>query len=50
MKGSDCKHGGMEGEACEHGKKGKCCTMKGDSAMVHSGMDGAMSDSTAVVR
>ncbi|MBK8580696.1 MAG: hypothetical protein IPL86_02285 [Flavobacteriales bacterium] len=49
-KGGACAHDDMKGEACEHGKKGKCCTMKGDSAMLHSGMDGAMSDSTAVVR
>ncbi len=33
MRGGDCSmHGGMSEEACAHGKKGKCCTMKGDSA------------------
>lgn len=51
MHGDACAmHGGMHGEACMHGMKGKCCTMKGDSAMDHHGMEGdrAVADSTAV--
>lgn len=54
MEGGACMmHGGMKGEACMHGKKGKCCTMKGENAMGDSMMDHAamgdhdMADSTA---
>ena len=40
MHGGACTmHGDMKGEACEHGKKGKCCDMKGDSAMAGHDMD-----------
>lgn len=40
MHGSACMmHGGMKGDACEHGKKGKCCNMKGDPAMAGHDMD-----------
>lgn len=49
MRGGACAmHGGMGGDACQHGMKGKCCTMEGDSATSHHAMEGhAMGDSTA---
>lgn len=59
MRGSACMmHGGMKGDCdmhgdmkgvCEHGKKGKCCTTKGDPAMAGHDMDDRhmmMEDST----
>ena len=50
MRGEACMmHGDMKGDACEHGKKGKCCTMKGDSAIGDHDMDDhhmMMNDST----
>ena len=48
MRGGGCAmHGDMGGEACMHGNKGKCCSMKGDPAMDHHGMEGGKVDSTA---
>lgn len=41
MGGGACMmHGGMGGDACGHGMKGKCCSMKGDSAMDQHDMGG----------
>ncbi|MCO6482817.1 MAG: hypothetical protein J5I62_08485 [Flavobacteriales bacterium] len=45
MRGEACMmHGG---EACKMGKKGKCCSMKGDSTMDHHAAP-ALTDSSAV--
>jgi hypothetical protein len=48
MHGACSTHEGMGGEACAHGKKDKCCSMMGDSAMDHHGMESAKADSTAM--
>ena len=57
MEGGACMmHGDMKDGACMHGKKGKCCTMKGENAMGDSDMDHAgmdahnMADSTATAK
>ncbi len=48
MRGEACMmHGGNGGEACKMGKKGKCCSMKGDSTMDHHAAP-ALADSSAV--
>jgi hypothetical protein len=38
MRGEACMHEGMRGDRGMHGKKGKCCNMKGERAMGRQGM------------